>query len=316
MTLGGQVGPVSNLFTHIARCGYCGSTLQYVNKGKWRYLACGSALRRAGCDYLSIPYKEVEDVVLRYCKGLNPIEILPGREEAENLMRSLIGQLSATRGKLENTKQFVLNVTDSIRTTNSAAVRKELEGDLDTLLDERTVLEKQYSTLQREFQAATKVDQDAKERLSSLRELFDAIGTLQGQDLIDLRLRLRQEVKKLIKKITIYPEGDPRMTEPVKKALLEMLEPNPAASNHQIFKAELEDKITHAKDNLKIVIEFQSGTARVIYPRKWIRQWMEMDEDFGTAMTKARYKQGGGGEFVEYDEEVRQILAKHYGVEF
>jgi hypothetical protein len=43
---------------------------------------------------------------------------------------------------------------------------------------------------------------------------------------------------------------------------------------------------------------------------------MEMDEDFGTAITEAVYKQGRGGESLEYDEEDREILEEHYGVEF
>lgn len=40
-----------------------------------------------------------------------------------------------------------------------------------------------------------------------------------------------------------------------------------------------------------------------------------MDEDFGTAITQARSKQGGGGEFVKYDEEERRILAEDFGID-
>ncbi|MGA3116967.1 MAG: recombinase family protein [Syntrophobacteraceae bacterium] len=279
---GGQVGPVSNLFTHIARCGYCGSTLQYVNKGKWRYLACGSALRRAGCDYLSIPYKEIEDVVLKYCKGLNPAEILPGREEAENLMRALIGRLSATRGKLENTKQYVLNVRDSIRRTKSPAVREELDGDLDALLKERTFLEKQYSTLQREFQAGAKVDQDAKERLSSLRELFDAMGTLQGLDLIDLRLRLRQEIRRLIKRIDVYPEGNPRYTQEwMDEQLKSTAALRPSESFLEKHKKSLQQMVKNSKEHLELTVWFVAGSVQTLQPRQSLSRQGELDVEAG-----------------------------------
>ncbi len=265
---------------------------------------------------MSVPVPQIEGTILRYCKGLNPGDLLPGREAAETKIRMLQGQLSAIRGKLENLNEQADNLIDSIAGTQSKEIRQRLETRLQTVLDEQSALEGQYIATQREFELASRAGQDTKEHLENLAQLFDALGGLQGQELIDLKLRLRQEIQRLIERILIYPEGDPRMTELDKKALLQMCEPNPETPDHKNFEAELDYKITHAKDELKILIEFKSGIIRVIYPRRGIRESMEMDEDFGTAMTQAIYKQGGGGEFFEYDEEEQQILAEHYRVDF
>ena len=98
---------MNNLFAFIAQCGYCGDGMQFkettarfaVKKG---YLVCSRAKRKAGCKEHYVPYDEVENAVLQYCQGLEPADLLPGREEAESLLRSSPGQLSATETRIDN----------------------------------------------------------------------------------------------------------------------------------------------------------------------------------------------------------------------
>ncbi len=275
----GSVQSEQNLFINIIKCGYCGTSMHYTDKGPWKYYVCSSAVRRAGCDYLSVPVLEIENVVLRYCRGLDPAEILPGREETESKIRLLRGQIATIEGKLQDATEREKNFTDGYGEAKDKGVRKILEVKLKSVLDEKKALEQSQTTIQREFEIASRAGVDVKEHLQSLRELFDAMSSLQGKELVDLKLRLREELRRLIERILIYPEGDPRIVGKLAGAYKEMGVPVP-----------------NPKDELKILIEFKSGIIRVIYPRR--------DTEYDNRT------------MLEYDEEMQQILAEHYGVEF
>ena len=59
-SIGGKTGKISNLFGGLAKCAYCGASMQIVNKGKppkgGTYLVCDRARRGLGCEYHSVKY--------------------------------------------------------------------------------------------------------------------------------------------------------------------------------------------------------------------------------------------------------------------
>lgn len=266
-----------NLFVHIAKCGYCGASMHFLDKSPGTYYVCSSALRRAGCKFTSVKYPPIEEAVLRYCLGLDPAELLPGHEERESRIRTLQGQLTTTQAKIEEAEEHAENLLDQIEGTKPKELRDRYEARLQSILDEQSALKAHKEALQREFEIVSRSDQDVRERLESLAQLFDAMKTLTGQELVNLKLRLRQEVKRLIKRIAIYAEGYPRITKLVAKALADTY-------NH----------VVNPKHELKIVIEFQTGIVRAIWPHR--------DAEYNRIM-------------IEYDPEIRQILAEHYGVD-
>ncbi len=268
---GGRNGKVSNLFVYIVRCGYCGAPMQHVDKGEWKYLVCSSAVRRSGCEYLSVTYKEVEETILKYCRGLDPAELLPGREEVESVIRLLQGQLSTTRSKLETANRRAFNLSDEIADTEDKATRAMLKTKLEAILKEKNDLEKQKTSLERELEAASRVTQDVRERIESLNKLFDTMGSLQGQELIDLRLRLRQELRRLITRIDIYPEGKPRITPKLVDDYLRYVREG-GSENEQsgAFLKTLkmmQEMVANAKEYLYLEVVFAGGSVQHIYPR-------------------------------------------------
>jgi hypothetical protein len=175
-------------------------------------------------------------------------------------------------------------------------MRELLRQRLDVAVREKQELQSQLIQLEQELEKASQTTENIAQHLYSINQLYAHMDGLPPAERINLRLRLRMELKRLIRKITVYAEGESRMTELVKKALLQMCEPDPDSPSHKSFEAELDYKIAHAKDELKIVMEFTSGVVRVIYPFR--------DTEYDNRI------------MLEYDQEERQILAEHYGVEF
>jgi hypothetical protein len=193
------------------------------------------------------------------------------------------------------------------------AVAERLWKLLAEILKEKESLQEDLTVHNQELEQASRNGKDVKEHLESINQLYAHMERLDEKKRLDLRLRLRAELRRLLKQIRIYAEGNPRFTEKVRGALLEMCAVSHGTPGYENFKAELDYKLAHAKDNLKIVLEFSSGITRIISPYHGIAEVKEMDEEFGTAITQSLYGDGRGGEVVECDNESRQLAEEYEG---
>ena len=212
--MGGRNGNMNNLFAFIAKCGYCGDGMQFkettarVSRVKKGYLLCSRAKRKAGCKEHYVPYNEVENAVLQFCRGLEPADLLPGREEAESLLRSLQGQLSVTKIRIEELARKEAIQLDEIEDTEGREERRLLRPRLQAVQEEKAALENDLPRIQREIEIASSAGQTLQEHLVGLKQLMDAMASLQGQQRIELRLRLRNEIRRLITSIKVYARDD------------------------------------------------------------------------------------------------------------
>lgn len=118
-------------------------------------------------------------------------------------------------------------------------------------LNEKTAFEKERVRLQREFELSTKASEDFEERLEHLNQLFDAMGRLTGQELINLKLRLRQEIRRLIKRIDVYPEGNPRYTQEwLNRQLQSTIDLGASETLVEKHRQSLEEMVNNRKDYL------------------------------------------------------------------
>jgi DNA invertase Pin-like site-specific DNA recombinase len=240
--MGGRNGSVNNLFSFIGRCGYCGDGMQLkentarVSRVKTHYLLCSRAKRKAGCKLHYVPYDEVESAVLRFCQGLEPADLLPDREEAESRLRTIQGELSATETRISILTGKEKTLLDEIEDTPDREERRKLRPRLRAIQDEKATLENDLPRIQREIEIASSAGQTLQEHLEGLKQLLDVMNSLQGQKRIELRLRLRNEIRRLIDHIEIYPEGAARIAG------------------------------VNGPDNLEIHVYFHSGKFQYVYP--------------------------------------------------
>jgi DNA invertase Pin-like site-specific DNA recombinase len=281
----GRNGKINNLFGHIAKCGYCGAPMQFVSKGKWLYLVCDRAKRKMGCEYISVRYPEFEKTVLEYCKGLNASDLLPGHEERESQIRLLQSQLSAAKAKLEATKKRAANLLDTIADSDEKASRDLLKEKLTETLEEQSSLEQELDLLTRQIEKESNIVEDTGERLESLSELLRLMDSTEGQDRSNIRLRLRQEIRRLLSLINVFPGGQPRMTPYKRKKILKAVREVSPKAKVEIAKLndEFWDRINNPKKYLTLHLLFSSGSARIIHPTMQPQLTFDFDKIKGVA---------------------------------
>ena len=113
-------------------------------------------------------------------------------------MAATKGRLSRVQTGFTNLKAFVLEAKDK-------RVRRDLEMDLVKLYDERESLERDKSAFAKQINELSKANETAGQQLVDVEELLLALKHSEEPYLIELRLKLREQLKKLIDLIKLYP---------------------------------------------------------------------------------------------------------------
>lgn len=280
---GGQNGKYNNLFRDITICGYCRGRMLFAGRGKHIYLVCRNAFHKKRiCDYLSVHYDEIERTILGYCSDLDPNTILPCEDAVQTNRQILMEQRESTEFKITQTQTRIINLTDQLADVPNEMedIRDNLWKKLHELNQAKLTLTQELEEVKRELEKISSNGKDMHLHLRSLTELYAHMDSVKEEERVNLRLRLRTELRRLIRQIKIWPEGEPRFTELTKLALLQMSGASSGSAEYKQFERELNDRIKNAKDNLRIVVEFTSGFTQVIYPRReGLFKFMELDAE-------------------------------------
>jgi len=206
---------VSNLFSGLLRCGYCGGPMNMggyaearVGKHKKsRYIACSNARRGLGCKFIQWEYSDFERLVLRFCKAVDFSQVLGVNPNAE-------AEINNAMLRVEAIKQEIIDLTSRNESLLDALEKAGQGTAPQMILDRMKANERSLAALEGERQQA----ENEVIRLSNLRvdaavqqnlivDLLNRLETLEGSELHLLRIRLSEAVKRVIARIDTFPGG-------------------------------------------------------------------------------------------------------------
>lgn len=205
-TFKGKTGSLNSLFAGIARCGYCGGSMSYVNKSdKYLYLACDNSRRGRGCRYISIGYNEFEDAFMDFCDQLDVEALLAN--DIKGKADKVRAQLAALEGRFDDLKHRIENLIISIETALSKEVITALTGRVNALTEEMKQLEIDISNKKAELSGLGGQGKSLELHLSNIHNLKEKLSSVEGKELFDIRFKLREQIRILIDRIDIFPNG-------------------------------------------------------------------------------------------------------------
>lgn len=197
---GGRVGPhISNLFTHIAKCGYCGSSMQFVQKGGGcTYLVCGAAKAGAGCKYMSWPYEHFERLFLQFVEELD-FSDLATSSSAEALKQKRVSLEAAdskiTELALKQRRLMELVEGGTLNDTGEVGQRlRALQVEEEQALQERDALKAAYEVAYNHYM---ELNQNSQELVRLTKMSTNP----------DTRQKLMTEIRRKVKRIDVCPSG-------------------------------------------------------------------------------------------------------------
>lgn len=272
---GGQTGQVKNLLSHIVKCGYCGGSMAYVDKGQTPksgqpYLICDRARRGMDCCHTSMKYSEVENLVITYCRGLRPEDILNNKAEAASTRTLLQNEHDGITGELETIDVQIQNLASSIERTSNSQVRETLEKKMAENFDRKASLKEKQKRIKHQLDSLS--NENTQQTLDALTELVASLQDSKTPAQIAIRLKLRNELRQLISLIKVYPESVKRgwLTYKNLKHIL-----NAVAATNLRFRtpegyAKLEEDMREMIENPKAFrsfeVVFKAGGSRTVYP--------------------------------------------------
>ncbi|MDW5318144.1 recombinase family protein [Rhizobium sp. PL01] len=192
-----------NLFSGVAKCGYCGASMMVIDKGAKPkggvYLRCDSARRGFRCDAGSWQLEHFETAFLFFVKELDLTALLNSkgqkaeRQQLETSTLNKRSQRDAALGQRDKLLELLLQPSASA----SYFVEKvdELSGKISTLECEIGVLHEQVSKL-------TALSTDAQV------DVLDWIRSIKTEnDGVENRIRIADWIRLNIRELIVFPDG-------------------------------------------------------------------------------------------------------------
>jgi hypothetical protein len=186
---------VSNLFSGFARCGSCGGTMIYRDRGPRStvVLRCSSSAQGGTCtNNVTVPYAPLETAILDFVSEAD--FSLP---EAEGEAARMSGNLATLEDKLKSLKARIDGLL------NLAEDGEEVRDRLTARREERKGLEDAIANQRREIEHAH-IALSPTERTAVIADLRTKMDT---GDVYLVRSRMAQVLRELIDGIQIEPSG-------------------------------------------------------------------------------------------------------------
>lgn len=232
---GGRRGRTfANLFTGLVKCGYCGSSMTYVDKGidkrgkrdqsKNRFLVCTKAKqgRSNSCHYVPWTYSEFEAAFFKNASRSDFSTFITTTNDRGAELRALNNRFIADRAKLVQLKLEQQRCVDALKSATRPP--QLLIDELNRLADEQSVLESSLAATETEIRSARAREVQTETALQALRSIYKDLQEKEGTDSYMYRARLNAHMRRVIRAITLYPGGTIYTPEKITFIRAEMLE--------------------------------------------------------------------------------------------
>jgi DNA invertase Pin-like site-specific DNA recombinase len=199
---GGRTGRSTNLFANVITCGVCGSPMYLLTWSK-HYLYCKNRYMNKECEAKPVLYEEVEKLIFQNLEELTVSDLLPESNEILDMLEAIKTQITAKEYHLQTLTTGIENISDTIFKTKDEKVRKILEQKLSNAIVDKEATERTVIELQQEERSITQQANELDETLNVTMQIYELLKS--NPDNPDLRIRIRSEIRKLIKRIDIHP---------------------------------------------------------------------------------------------------------------
>ena len=178
-------------------------------------------------------------------------------------------------GNLEVLKNKVENLGVALEDENRKEIQEHLKNSLAKVFDNQNTLINQKEELEHQINELRNSKEGAKTHIKALKELLLFLEKEKGKKLIEVRLKLRAELRQLIDKIVVFPAS--YTSDEKIKLFLDMESKWLRSKNPEMGQSELASRIKRIENQLKerqvdkkwrgFTINFKNGNFRVVTPQ-------------------------------------------------
>lgn len=209
---------ISNLFSGLIKCGYCGGPMGMGGRSKViaggdrkiiRYVACQTARRGLGCHYKQWNYEELEKILLSFCSSLEFSHIISSGGDKKDSILRIENDLVLVDAELSQVNFKIKNITSVIEGGDFQI--DVISERLRDLKGEREALEIKRKSLSAELVSCKSKTSLAKTNFDSIVELIKLMNSLEGGELLELRAKISDLIHRYVGEVRLFPFGDSKI---------------------------------------------------------------------------------------------------------
>jgi len=263
---------LSNLFSGLLRCGYCGGAMNmggYSNirpngvKTEGKYIGCSTARRGLGCNFTQWMYPDFEQLVLRFCKVVDLAQVLGVNRNAESEVHHAMLRLESIKLEIIDVNSRNGSLIDALENAGQGEPPRLILDRLKANESKLVGLQVDKRQAEDEIMRLTRSRVDAAVQQNLIVELMQQLETLEGNELHLLRIRLSEAIKLVITKITTFPGGrwyTEDEIESYRRDLIASDEFDDETINEMCAKLDTKPN----KTNRLLMLEFKNGEHRTV----------------------------------------------------
>lgn len=206
----------SNIFTGLLRCGHCGGSLVYINKGedkrgnrdnrRNKLLVCSRANRAQGCHKVPWVYYEFEEAFFAFASKTSFADFVTAATERDMETRTLRDRLSAAQQQLERNQIQRGRLVKAIGEDESADL-DDLRDRVRVLRSEATGIEAQVALFKAELQRLAREAQDGRAAIDALASVRADVQQRTGEDAYAFRASVNRHLHRTVAGMVLFPGG-------------------------------------------------------------------------------------------------------------
>jgi DNA invertase Pin-like site-specific DNA recombinase len=252
----------TNLFSGIAKCAYCRSSITFENKGRGpkggTYLVCDGARRQRNCPSVRWRYRDFEASFLAFVEELDVESVINANSRSEQRSK-LDGELAALKGELSS----VIDLMEkTYAVLNEGGPVAFVTGKLNELDRRRVVLDLQIKDKSEQHQELQSRETRYRRSKEELKRLVDRLQSPASEELFRLRAQIASQLKVLIQTLSIGSLGmKPRLRASVERLWSSTGDKRDAAMDSMI------QAIAEPRNSQRyFAVGFRDSNARVVFP--------------------------------------------------
>lgn len=253
----------SNLFSGLAKCAYCHSSMLFENKGHppkgANFLVCSGAKRGLGCELTRWRYDHFEASFLAFVNEVGIEQIVHSDDESKK--RSVLDfAITALQGEQTVIKQQMEKTYELLSLAGTAA--NFVAEKLQQLESRRTAVEAELRDKENERSILGSATSHFYESREQIKALIAQLQSRKGDEIFKLRSQIASRLKSLVTTILVAPLGHAPLTQKSIEFLSGESDAQPVIDH---LKRILEHMAEHRR---YFAVGFVDGTVRGVYPNQ------------------------------------------------
>jgi DNA invertase Pin-like site-specific DNA recombinase len=250
----------TNLFSGLATCAYCNSSVLFENKGSGRkggtYLVCDGARRQRGCASVRWRYRDFEASFLAFVQELDLESIMSESSDTEK-RNKVQNELSAMQGELASVNDLM---EKTYALLSAGGPVEFVSVKLNELHQQQADLRQRINAKEAEQQSLISRESTFYQSKKEIRQLVEQLQSPATDELFKLRAQIASRLRNLIETLKLAPLGD----KPKLQKTIDFLRGEPDASD---VLALLEKRSSDSSESRRyFALGFRNNTVRVVYP--------------------------------------------------